>query len=52
MLSEIASAALEYSRGKRASYRQDVIRMAPLARQFGNRTAESILPEEWCSSSI
>jgi site-specific recombinase XerD len=46
-LGEIASATLEYSLAKKASYRQDKVRMVPIVHQFGNRTAESILPEEF-----
>lgn len=44
---QIADAALEYSRSNKVSYRNDVIRMAPLAARFGDRQAESILPEEF-----
>jgi site-specific recombinase XerD len=45
-LREIAAAALEYSRTEKASHRHDETRMAPILEQFGNRTAESITPEE------
>jgi hypothetical protein len=35
-LGEIASATLEYSLAKKASYRQDKVRMVPIVHQFGN----------------
>ena len=44
---QIADAALEYSRAKKNSHQHDVYRMAPLVEHFGNRAAESILPEEF-----
>jgi site-specific recombinase XerD len=42
---QIADAALENSRQRKISHRHDETRMAPLLEQFGNRPAESILPE-------
>ena len=45
-LREIATAALEYSRAEKASHRHDQIRMTPILKQFGERAAESITPEE------
>jgi site-specific recombinase XerD len=44
---KIADAALEYSRAEKGSYQHDVYRMAPLSEHFGQRSAESILPEEF-----
>jgi hypothetical protein len=44
---QIADAALEYSRTETGSYQHDVYRMAPLSEHFGQRAAESILPEEF-----
>lgn len=43
---EIAQAALEYSLAEKASHRHDEFRMAPILRQFGDRAAETIKPEE------
>ncbi len=44
---QIADAALEESRQRKRSHRNDVTRMAPLVEQFGNRPAESILLEDF-----
>ena len=44
---DIAKAALEYYRQENRSYRHAEFRMAPLVKQFGDRQAESILPEEF-----
>jgi site-specific recombinase XerD len=46
-LQEIADAALAYSRIEKASYQHDEYRMVPILKQFGDRAAESILPEEF-----
>jgi len=43
---EIAASALQYSRQKKRSHRNDVTRMAPLVEEFGTRAAENILLEE------
>jgi hypothetical protein len=45
-LQEIADAALVYSRIEKASYQHDEYRMVPILEQFGDRAAESILPED------
>jgi site-specific recombinase XerD len=44
---QLADAALEYSRTEKGSYQHDIYRMAPMSAHFGQRTAESILPEEF-----
>ncbi len=44
---QIADAALEYARTEKGSYQHDVYRMAPMSDHFGQRPAESILPEEF-----
>jgi hypothetical protein len=46
-LQEIAEAALGYSRTEKVSYQHDEYRMAPILEQFGDRVAESILPEKF-----
>jgi hypothetical protein len=45
-LGEIAKAALEHSLAGKGQPPSDKIRMAPIVRQFGNRAAESLRPEE------
>jgi site-specific recombinase XerD len=47
MFRGLADAALEYSKANKRSYQNDRYRMAPLVVQFGDRQAESILPEEF-----
>jgi site-specific recombinase XerD len=44
---QIADAALEYSRAQKSSHQHDTYRMAPLVEKFGDRQADSILPEEF-----
>lgn len=45
--SEIADAALSYSRAEKASYNDDCCRMERTVARFGSCTAESIRPEEF-----
>jgi hypothetical protein len=47
MFRELANSALEHSRQEKRSFRHDEFRMTPLVKQFGDRQAENILPEEF-----
>jgi site-specific recombinase XerD len=50
---ELARDTLEYSKTHKRSYEDDVIRMAKLQEQFGQRSADSITPQEierWLSA--
>jgi len=44
--SELANDALDFSRNHKLSHRQDACRMAFVISQFGNRTADTITPQE------
>jgi site-specific recombinase XerD len=45
--SALADAVIEYSKAHKVSYKHDEYRIAKLKEEFGNRTAESITPQEF-----
>lgn len=51
---ELVNAALEYSKNNNRGHKQDRLRLLHILREFGNRTAESITPQEierWLTSN-
>jgi site-specific recombinase XerD len=43
---ELAQVALDYSKARKLSYRNDVCRMASLVREFGDRPADRMTPQD------